>query len=404
MTSATSGDAEEKRTGAFSFGGRGRRGPRTTPEPGSQASGASDAGAPDAPGAGASDAGASDAGAGGGSDRLVALEAELAEAQHRAAEAARARDEAERRLAEIRDRTEAERAEARAAEEEAARLAAAAEELARSLPRTERPETPAEGSLLAQWLSQRGRSDKAPVEEPVIEATEGDPVPDESDAIVVGAQVDPSADIEDAGADVGTEDAGPDEVADGLDDLTGPAPEDGPAPADAPTDPTGPADDDTAAVGDTGTAALAVPPGKKRTYHSKRGTDVLGPLAILAALACAAVVAQMAFRQTLADDIPLAAGMTVAAAILLAFALRSGNSSRSVHLDDKGVLKLTLGDQVSRFDLTSPSIELQQVGSPGRRGWKVLVLRRGLSPVAVDARTVDPTTFLEALRQWRPDL
>ena len=58
----------------------------------------------------------------------------------------------------------------------------------------------------------------------------------------------------------------------------------------------------------------------------------------------------------------------------------------------------------SRFDLTSPNTKIEQSGKPGQRGWRVLILRRSMSPVTIDSRMVDPRTFMEALRQWRPDL
>ncbi|MCX6398969.1 MAG: hypothetical protein NTX33_03420, partial [Propionibacteriales bacterium] len=139
-------------------------------------------------------------------------------------------------------------------------------------------------------------------------------------------------------------------------------------------------------------------------FHSKRGNDSLGPIAILAALACAAVVARMAIIGTLRDDIALSATMTIAAAVLLMYALRMSNTSRSVHIDESGLLKVTVGDTNSRFDLTSPNTKIEQTGTAGQRNWRILVLRRSMSPVAIDSRMVDAHTFLEALRQWKPDL
>ena len=54
--------------------------------------------------------------------------------------------------------------------------------------------------------------------------------------------------------------------------------------------------------------------------------------------------------------------------------------------------------------ITSPNTKIEQTGAPGQRNWRVLILRRSMSPVAIDNRMVDAHTFLEALRQWRPDL
>lgn len=68
------------------------------------------------------------------------------------------------------------------------------------------------------------------------------------------------------------------------------------------------------------------------------------------------------------------------------------------------MLKVSVGDFSSQFDLTSPNTKIEQTGTPGSRNWRVNILRRSMSPVAIDNRMVDANTFLEALRQWRPDL
>jgi hypothetical protein len=139
-------------------------------------------------------------------------------------------------------------------------------------------------------------------------------------------------------------------------------------------------------------------------FHAKRGSDSLAPLAILVALGLAAVVGMRAIKGTLWDDIAFSATLTVVAAILLGYALKASNSSRSVSIDETGVLKVTQGDTNSTFDLTSPNTKIEQTGTPGSRAWRVLILRRSMAPVVIDARMVDAHTFLEALRQWQPDL
>ncbi len=127
-------------------------------------------------------------------------------------------------------------------------------------------------------------------------------------------------------------------------------------------------------------------------------------IAIAAALACAAVVARYAFLDTLRDDIPLNATLSAASFLLLMYALRAIGNTRRVHIDDHGVLKVVLGDYASTFDLTSPSTQIEQEGSPGQRNWRIKILRRSMSPVEIDSKAVDSRTFVEALRQWRPDL
>jgi hypothetical protein len=90
-------------------------------------------------------------------------------------------------------------------------------------------------------------------------------------------------------------------------------------------------------------------------------------------------------------------------AALLLLALRRTSRASSVSVDN-GTMKLMFGDSHHTFYLTSPSTQLVMVGQPGDRDWKLQVLRRGMPPVVVDARTVDPVAFTEVVRQWRPDL
>lgn len=151
-------------------------------------------------------------------------------------------------------------------------------------------------------------------------------------------------------------------------------------------------------------ASPAVHSGKKRSYHSKRGSDSLAPVALLAALACAGVLGRQAYLGRLTSELSLSIGLTVVALALVIFAMRAANSTRNVHLSTQGVLKLAVGDTRHEFDLANPEIQLEMAGTPGQRGWRILIIRRTLAPVTIDARTVDPKSFTEAVRQWRPDL
>ncbi len=144
--------------------------------------------------------------------------------------------------------------------------------------------------------------------------------------------------------------------------------------------------------------------GKHQPYTSKRGSGIMPIVAIVAALAFSAVVGKLALDGTLRDDIGYSATLSIAAFLLLMFALRAIGNTRRVHIDDHGVLKVVIGDHASTFDLTSPSTQLEQVGQPGQRGWQIRILRRSMAPVEIDSKAVDPRTFVEALRQWRPDL
>jgi hypothetical protein len=54
------------------------------------------------------------------------------------------------------------------------------------------------------------------------------------------------------------------------------------------------------------------------------------------------------------------------------------------------------------FDLADTGSPVDVIGTPGRRGWRVLFYRRGLPPYVVDASLVDPDLFMSVLRAHRP--
>ncbi len=326
--------------------------------------------------------------------RLAALQHKLDQLEAEADTQARARTEAEQTAAgeqaritalqQQLDRLEAQaasQAEARAAAEQAAAEQAAA-----------RAEAEA---LAADLLAQVSEAERLlGTSEPAVPVTGGkhrrDPAPATPREPVAAAPEQPAAPaVPEAPAPAAI---APEE--------TRPAP----APAAEPVHVEEPAHLDEPDEGQHVVIPTADTPGRRRSYHSKRGSDALAPLALLAALACAGVLGRQAFLGRLTTEMSLSIGLTVVALALVIFAMRVANSSRTVHLTEQGVLTLVVGDDRHEFDLASPATSIEMVGAPGRRGWRILLPRRGLSPVSVDARTVDPKSFTEAVRQWRPDL
>lgn len=100
-------------------------------------------------------------------------------------------------------------------------------------------------------------------------------------------------------------------------------------------------------------------------------------------------------------DIGLAAILALATGVV--WAVRAGTVPTRVGLHGG---RLEVRTQAGRFvfEITSAHTRLENVGSPGRRGWRLLVHRRGLAPFAITAAMVDPRDLLEALRYYRPDL
>ena len=56
------------------------------------------------------------------------------------------------------------------------------------------------------------------------------------------------------------------------------------------------------------------------------------------------------------------------------------------------------------FDLASVYTPVEVHGTPGRHGWKVVFLRRGMTPFVVDRTMVDPDDFMRVLSFFRPNL
>jgi hypothetical protein len=123
----------------------------------------------------------------------------------------------------------------------------------------------------------------------------------------------------------------------------------------------------------------------------------------LIALACAAAVGWLAYQGTMLDQVNVSLGLTIAAVLALAVALRRRSQSSEVHLE-RGTLRLRFGDTQHTFYLNSPSTRLEMTGTPGDRDWRMQVLRRGMAPVTIDAKDVDPVAFTQALGHWRPSV
>lgn len=199
-----------------------------------------------------------------------------------------------------------------------------------------------------------------------------------------------------------------------LDAVDGSAPE-APEDADEPEDTEAPEDADEPDAGDrptvqsqpAGPVEEDVPPGtvsRPVPFAARRGHADLAPIAILVAIGCAAIVGRMAIEDTVWDDVAYSVSLTVLAAALLVLAWRAGSSRRIVRIERDGMLRVVAGDTVTEADLTSRRNELEVHGRPGDPDWRVRVLRPTAAPMTIDAGMVDPRTFMEAVRQWRPDL
>jgi hypothetical protein len=70
----------------------------------------------------------------------------------------------------------------------------------------------------------------------------------------------------------------------------------------------------------------------------------------------------------------------------------------------RGLVYVKKGENTHRFDVRSPSTQVNQVGRPGEAGWQLEFPRKGMDPFVITAAMVDPVEFMAQLRQWRPEL
>lgn len=122
---------------------------------------------------------------------------------------------------------------------------------------------------------------------------------------------------------------------------------------------------------------------------------------LVVALVALAAATVFAVRQPSTATIGVAG--TLAVLCLVEWAIRAGTTATQVSIT-RGQLELRHGGRFEVVDLTSPYTPIAVLGTPGRRGWRVLLERIGEPLVEIDSSLVDPHHFTQALRRIRPDL
>lgn len=124
------------------------------------------------------------------------------------------------------------------------------------------------------------------------------------------------------------------------------------------------------------------------------------------ALAGTAAVAFLATLVALANQGVLALAPWVSGALFAGLAWGAWATrviSVEVAVAD-GTVTIQRGKDVHRFDLGKRTTELEVRGQPGDSDWRVRFPRRGLTPIDVDARMVEPEDFMAKLRRYRDDV
>lgn len=135
-------------------------------------------------------------------------------------------------------------------------------------------------------------------------------------------------------------------------------------------------------------------------FSPRRGARRILTVLLLVAVAVLAVAGLLAWQARTTTSYAVAGGLAV-----LAAALRSarGRATGTQVTIENGVLQVVQGSGVHRFPLTGTYPPIDVVGSPGDRGWKVLIHRKSMAPYAVTRSMVDPREFTDAIRRFRPD-
>lgn len=153
-------------------------------------------------------------------------------------------------------------------------------------------------------------------------------------------------------------------------------------------------------------AALGVPERPAALPHAiffkpRAGTQRLLGMLLLVFVALTGIAAAWAWR----DRTYLSDGVTGAAALVTVVVWATRASSAPARLTLHGSeLEIVRDGSRARFDLASPNTRIELHGEPGDRGWKVLILRRSMSPYVIDGSMVDPHELTQVLRFYRPEL
>ncbi|WP_017934617.1 hypothetical protein [Nocardioides sp. Iso805N] len=136
-------------------------------------------------------------------------------------------------------------------------------------------------------------------------------------------------------------------------------------------------------------------------FRPRRGTGrLLGGLLLgFAALTIAAAV------WAWADRTFLSYGITAAVAAVTAIVWATRASASPTRLTLRGSeLEIVRDGSRALFDLAAPQTSIEMRGEPGDRRWKVLVVRRSMSPYVIDGSMVDPGEFTQVLRYFHPEV
>jgi hypothetical protein len=122
---------------------------------------------------------------------------------------------------------------------------------------------------------------------------------------------------------------------------------------------------------------------------------------LIAGLVLSGFLAFTAFQSRDSIQIGVAAIATVATLVI--WAIRAGATVTRLTVRS-GQLEIARQGGRTVFDLASGYTDIEVVGKPGSKTWKVLFRRSGQPPVVVDSSMVDGRDFMRILSFFRPHL
>lgn len=136
-------------------------------------------------------------------------------------------------------------------------------------------------------------------------------------------------------------------------------------------------------------------------FRPRKGAQRLAGVLLLLSLTLAGLAGWSAWERQ-----STAAAGTAAIVAVLALALwffRAASTPMKVRIVG-GMLEVEERGRASQWDLENPHVPIEVYGEPGRRGWRVQLLRPGVPPYVLDGTVVDPREFMRHLRTYRPEL
>lgn len=133
-------------------------------------------------------------------------------------------------------------------------------------------------------------------------------------------------------------------------------------------------------------------------FPPRRGWRRLLGLVLLVLLVATVLAGAWAYEER--TTLALGIAGTLLVATLAVYGVRASAVPTKMRIH-AGQLEVVRGRERDVFDLSSRFTRIEEIGTPGRPGWKVRLGRFGRDPLVIDRSMVNPHAFSEALDRHR---